>query len=518
MIVAEQITLQQFKKFYYLKFKQLFINEYGFIFNENRIEAFKIILQQFLVKTSYKTFDDFYDYLKSVKGKKLLKEIIDEVIVGETYFFRNIPQLDLLKEKILPALIAAKRSAGVNTIKIWSAGCSTGEEVYTLAMLIYENIPTANLWDIKIAGTDINEKSLKTAMDGVYKGARPQRHLDEEILKKYFDVTGQEYVVKPKLRSISGFQYNNLAKLDPPPLIDPDIIFCRNVTIYFDNDVTRKIINNFYEVLHDGGYLFLGHSETIWKICPKFKILDFPKGFVYQKLLKEETKPHENNAALASIPEFDLDRIADQNEILHIHFTKPLEAIPKLEKRIVKEEVPLSSEAEYERLMKLDSDYHKAVQLFERKQYDSALEYFDDIIKKDKKYILAHFAKSTILSNIGKYKEAFESLEFLITSDNLFLDAYFLKGVLHLKLNELENAIQTFQKVIYLDPEHSLASFHLAKLYIQTNRINQAKITVNNLKKICAKHDKKGVVPLSDNLTYENLEVLTDKLFFENQR
>ena len=510
---AQLVSLQKFKNDYFKKYQDLLIREYGFFFAENRMEVFRSILLQFLTKSPYDTFEDFLNYLSNTTpGKMLLQQMMDEITIGETFFFRNVPQLDTFREYVIPELVRAKRSSGVQTIKIWSAGCATGEEVYTNAMLLLENLPNPGTWQIYILGTDINRKFLKIAEEGIYRGNRPQKHVDQALLQKYFTYEDGQYKVKNELRNIVKFAHHNLIQnpYDMYEMIDADVIFCRNVTIYFNTETTRMIINKFYDCLRDKGFLFLGHSETLWKICDKFRVHDFPKGFIYQKDLYHRDRNVESNTTHAAIPEINLNLM---------HQIKDTGHTPKS---------PFSVDSRYlnhtpfpaedtspdmlENLMKVDTRYNEGCILFENKDFDGALKCFDEIIRLDPNYLIAHFAKATILSNQGKYQEALKAFQHLINVDNLFLEAYYLQSILYIKLQDLPRAISALQKVIYIDPDHALSYFNLATLYNDCGKLNQSRLAWTNLKRVCQLHSKTDVVPLSDNLTYETLETLADRM------
>jgi chemotaxis protein methyltransferase CheR len=505
MVAADQVSLSHFRQEYFHRYQAMFVQECGFFFPEERVEYFMKIILKFIKRTPFNDYGDFFTYLTAtLPGKILFKQIVEEISIGETYFFRNVPQLDLLREHIIPELIRSKRINGVNSIRVWSAGCSTGEEVYTLAMLFLETLPTPRFWDLEIVGTDIKQSALQTAQEGIYTGARPRRHLTDYYLKKYFRMKDNRFEVTDELKRITRFSYHNLVKEYPPPVVDPDIIFCRNVTIYFNTRTVRRIVNGFYDLLHEDGYLFLGHSETIWQICDKFEILDFPKGFVYKKSELAGRKYHSMDTP-ASIPEFNLEKI-DQEAPL-----APSEDTPRIKTPGIPSIEDIRRDKELANLMNLDVQYHEGVLLFEKKKYDEAIRHFNDIIARDESYLLAHFAKATIYSNQGKYREAMKCLEFLIGSDNLFLEAYFLKSILLIKLQRKDKAIQTFQQVIYIDPDHALSYFHLANLYKEFGKTRHARLAWTNLKRVCQAKDPNAVVPFSDNLTYQTLETLAEK-------
>lgn len=501
-INPNELNLEYFKDNYFNLFQNLFIKEFGFFFAESRMEYFFEILKTFLQKSQYESFQDFHDYLsKTIPGKMMLKAIIDDVTIGETYFFRNEPQLEVFQEHILPEIIAFNKKTGKKKITIWSSGCSTGEEAYTLAILLMENLGyhlKKENWSIDILGTDINRDSINVAKKGIYKGNRPKRHLQRMIMDKYFDQNDEGIIqVKPFLSEMVSFAHHNLIK-DPynfPQMINPDVIFCRNVTIYFNLETTKKLIEKFYQCLRDKGYLFLGHSETLWKINTKFKSLDYAKGFVYQKNFSHYSSIEEKKDKNQFFPLFKLEESNAQTEKI---------TTPKESSSISN----LSSMSELERLMGIDSKYHEGVSLFDQKKYDESLKCFEEILSIDSNYLLAYFAIANIYCNEDHNEKAIQYLDELIQKDSLYIDAYFLKGIVLMKMNQLEESIEALKKVIYIDPDHTLAYFHLMNLYQKTQNINQCKIAMKNILLICSRENKKEIVPLTDHITYGQLETL----------
>lgn len=193
-------------------------------------------------------------------------QLVEELTINETYFFREEKQLYLYMQHILPSL------KNETPIRVWSAACSTGEEPYTLAMLSHEAGFTSNQ-QLQIVATDINTKVLQRAKRGIYnKRSLSFRRIEEQWLMKYFLATPSTYEVMDSVKQQVSFQYLNLLQQrDIEAFEEFDVIFCRNVFIYFDEETIYKIISSFYKVLKPGGYLFLGHAESI----TKFKNIGF---------------------------------------------------------------------------------------------------------------------------------------------------------------------------------------------------------------------------------------------------
>jgi chemotaxis protein methyltransferase CheR len=231
---------------------------------------------------------DFRDYYRYILYKKdteqELTAIIDILTVNETYFFREQNQLKAFDEEILAELKDKKRDR--KTLKIWSAGCSTGEEPYTIAMIICERGDFVG-WDVDIYGSDINQRVLQSARKGIYR-KNSFRTTEPNMKDKYFVNEDGLYKIIDSVKQNVNFSYLNL--LDPYKtkfLGKMDVIFCRNVLIYFDNASRKKVIDNLYDCLADGGYLLLGHAESLMSISTAFTLKHFKSDMVYQKPLKK---------------------------------------------------------------------------------------------------------------------------------------------------------------------------------------------------------------------------------------
>jgi chemotaxis protein methyltransferase CheR len=233
-----------------------------------------------------KTFEEYYHFLRyDRKRAEELTILVDNLTTNETYFFRESPQLRAFSEEILPELRSALADRKI--LRIWSAGCSTGEEPYTIAMLLLESGNWWNDWQVEIVGSDINQRVLHTARKGVYKKSA-HRVTSPEMLAKYFiEEDKGDYRIVDKVKELVSFSSVNL--LDPAKtslISNMDIIFCRNVIIYFDKEAKKKVIESFSNKLREGGYLLLGHSESLINISNAFVLRTLKNDMVYQKPLR----------------------------------------------------------------------------------------------------------------------------------------------------------------------------------------------------------------------------------------
>jgi chemotaxis protein methyltransferase CheR len=231
-----------------------------------------------------KTLREYYDLLTNRPMRHAeLVSLLNEITIGETCFFRNQPQLEGIRKIVLPRLVQ-KSSQFVRHIRVWSGGCSTGEEPYTLAMiLLEESVKSLRGWTFEVIATDINERSLGLAQQGVF-GDYSVRNTDSYFLQKYFRTKDGKFTIIPEVKSRVKFSRLNL--FDDAGMMfmkGMDIILCCNVLIYFDCDSKKRVIQHFYANLVDHGYLFLGHAESLFAISEDFQLVHMPSTTAYVK-------------------------------------------------------------------------------------------------------------------------------------------------------------------------------------------------------------------------------------------
>ncbi len=228
---------------------------------------------------------DYFDCLtiKPIRQTEMVS-LLNEITIGETCFFRNRPQIDAIRKIVLPTIIEAKSKLALRQIRIWSAGCSTGEEPYTLAMvLLEEQLSQLRGWTAEILATDLNERSIAHAKAGSY-GDYSTRNVEPLFRGKYFLLNGDKLKVKPDVQSAVSFSRLNL--LDDACMLfikGVDLILCCNVLIYFDAISKKRVIQHFYTNLLQHGYLFLGHSESLFGVTDEFRLVHLPSCTAYVK-------------------------------------------------------------------------------------------------------------------------------------------------------------------------------------------------------------------------------------------
>jgi chemotaxis protein methyltransferase CheR len=251
-------------------------------------EDSKYLLEKRLAKRlqahNLKTYKDYYYFLRYSPGKdQELTEIIDLLTTNETYFFREDFQLRTFSDEILPELRERKERAGSRHLRIWSAGCSSGEEPYTIAMLLLDQ-PWLKDWRVEVIGTDISQRVLHMARQAVY-GESAFRTTDAACRQRFFTDDGNGKArVRDEVRSLVSISHLNLFDSARVTLLGRmDVIFCRNVIIYFDQPGKKRVVETFHQRLQPEGFLLLGHSESLMNISTSFRLRHFKHDMVYQK-------------------------------------------------------------------------------------------------------------------------------------------------------------------------------------------------------------------------------------------
>lgn len=230
-------------------------------------------LQKVLREKNLKSFADYYKFIVNDTTGEALSELVDKISTNHTFFGREYEHFDYFYKVVLPELTQKKLKKNERDLRIWSAGCSTGEEPYTLVILMKEYFGNDyNKWDAGVLATDISTVALSKAIAGVYDKNR-LHNFDTKLREKYFINKNDTYIIKDEIKREVTFKRFNLMN-DIFPFKKPfDVIFCRNVMIYFDTETRIKLVNKFYNILDNGGYLFIGHSETIDRRYTKFKYI-----------------------------------------------------------------------------------------------------------------------------------------------------------------------------------------------------------------------------------------------------
>jgi chemotaxis protein methyltransferase CheR len=385
----------------------------GLVFDDTRRESMAYSIAERLRETGAR---DVTSYLARLEDAGERQRLVDEVTIQETHFFRNPPQVRALRQYVLPELLRHAEKNG-RRLRIWSAGCSTGEEPYSIAMLIRELLPSTDGWDVKVLATDVSQRALDAARSARY-GARAVINASPEELARFF-VAGEDhsYEVRPEIRELVEFRHHNLVT-EPVPFPSNeriDLVLCRNVTIYFSRDTTRELMKRLHTCLRDGGYLFLGHSETLWQVSEDFRLVSLGSGesaaFVYRRL---DVATSERRTVLP-------DRRTGEDP-------KPVERRAR-PRRSEKAEKP-------------------------------AAEPTPEVVPPPSADDLVARARSALAK--GRYDDAASLADEAVTLEPLRGEAFYLRGLALVDLGADERALVELRKAVYLEPDMGFAHFLLA--------------------------------------------------------
>jgi chemotaxis protein methyltransferase CheR len=283
---SESADTQDLKDPAYLKIRDLIYQISGIYNPEEKLYLLASRCARRMSAVKAATPSEYLEHLTIRANREAeLRLLLNEITIGETYMFRSPQQLEALRSVILPQILHAKATFGFKRLHLWSAGCSTGEEAYTLAMFLLELKQTLlSGWTFDILATDLNDNSLNAAKAGIY-GEYALRSTTDVLRRKYFKSHDANHLqVGDELKSLIRFDRVNLSDDSKMTFLKGmDLIFCCNVLIYFDLASKRKVMQHFYANLLPGGYLFLGHAESLYQVDDRFHLVHFPGAIGYWK-------------------------------------------------------------------------------------------------------------------------------------------------------------------------------------------------------------------------------------------
>lgn len=433
----------------FLLFQNFILQNSGIFIDEIKRDLLRKALLSRTTFLNLSGYADYYKFLKyNPRGEEEFKELLNLITVCETYFFRDAKHFYTLRNYLLPEIIKRKQAQGNYGIRIWSAGCSTGEEPYSIAITLLEALQPAQMWDVEIFASDVSTKALKIAQEGVY-SKWSLRSTDRSYIERYFIADDKKFTLKDEIKNRVNFEYFNLIR-EPFPLSKMgdywDVIFCKNVTIYFKQESTKRVIGNFYNSLQKEGYLFIGASESLYHISNDFGLLEIDGNFVYQKPVEKATGEIRGG-------KITIEKITRPSKRI-----KKEDALIKKNIKEIKAKQPTADE-------KTKDLYKTAQYYFEADMFDKALLELMKIIECTDEHPETFLMLADIYANKEQFDEAERECRKALELNSLLSPAHFLLGIILNKKGKEEEAIKEFKKTIYLDPDFPLAHFNLANIY-----------------------------------------------------
>lgn len=405
----------------------------GLYFPQARWDILFVHMAEIAKDFDFQDTEEFIKWLMSVPATRSTTELVAKrLTISETYFFREPRLFEALISRILPDLIREREKTG-RQIRIWSAGCATGEEPYSIAIILEKMIPDIENWHIKILATDINSASLIKAADGLY-GDWAFRNAPQGFKEMNFTMVKKgEYAIDPKIKKNIRFEYLNLVDDVYPSLINNtnamDIIFCRNVLMYFTQERIKTIGQHFYDSLVENGCLIVGSSELSNQLFPQFTCVNFPGATIFRKESKKASLKIRSDFKIESIPLEPAKINAKKSQ--DSSFRRPDSDQTIETKTIIREAVQ-------------DNQSDKIIDI-------------------------------RSLANLGKLDEALSACESVIKTNKLNLENYYLYANILQEQNRIPEAIAAFKRVLYLDQNYLLAHFSLGNLEFRSGNSVSAK-------------------------------------------
>ncbi len=477
-------------------FREYIESRTGIHMDEGKQNYFAMNLDTRMQALGLKDYSAYFTFLTTnAQGAKEFSELLDLVLIKETFFFRDERQINTLIHNVLPALREKKNG---KEIKIWSAGCATGEEPYTLAMAIKENFP-AGAVNFSIYATDISAGAVSYARNGVY-GKGSMRAIDKLILNKYFVQKDGRYHLMEELKQLIHFDVVNLVEPYLPRGENGfDVIFCKNVIIYFELETIKKVIHRFYDTLALGGYFFVGHSESLWQVSNEFTLEEISGVFLYRKNAKNpiqspseltaNERPVSYNSPLSALSggssqqyrHRQLSNNAVSGIKENIINNRKASSIAKTSQRTDTGVLSTHTDRKAPRTVDGNAGTRERLRILLKKGLsftgdddEEILEDIQTIIEKDPKNTDAHLFLGKIYANMGLYDKALRKAADVLDIDDLNADAYELTGSVYYKGNENEKAIVSFKRAVYLNEKTLLSHYYLGNLYKDANLFRQA--------------------------------------------
>ena len=424
--------------------------------------------------------------------KKIIDALIGYLTIGETYFLRDKNLFQILGDQIIRGLIQHPRKNN-NNINIWSAGCSSGEEPYSIAILIDQLFPQLNGWNITILGTDINPDSIKKAKKGIY-SQWSFRETPKKIISKYFTQTADNnFEILPHIKAMVKFAQINLMEKDyvlhPAISSAVDVILCRNVLMYF-NDQNRNIaIQNLAKFLTEDGWLITTPAESGFVKSPKLSPIKFPNAIFHRKGISRKEDS----------PTFVSDR---KTSVKKIKPDYPKPAAPRKTKPLARRitDLPPSDKLDYDIYLMAVRDYKGGAYtqtveklsnlLSDRINNNAFLMKTDSMILLSKSY-----------ANLGKVEKARYWCEKAINSEKLNPEIYYLQSTILQAAGDIKASIRSLKQALYLDPEFIMAHFTLGLLLQQENKLYESQKSMANALSLLEVKDLDEVLTFSDGMT-----------------
>ncbi|MDY6861396.1 MAG: CheR family methyltransferase [Thermodesulfobacteriota bacterium] len=448
--------------------------------------------------------------------KKQIEILASHLTVGETYFFREQRSFEILEEHILPELIHARRGKD-QRLRIWSAACCTGEEPYSIAILLDKILPDLKDWNITILATDINPLFLKKASAGRYK-EWSFRSSPSGIKKRYFTNRGKgNFEILPHIKKMVEFSYLNLSEDAYPSIFNNtyamDIIFCRNVLMYFTQDYAKQVVRRLYSSLADGGSLIVSPVETSPVLYSQFETIKFPGAVFYRKESEKGLKTSTYDSRISC---------AETLTSVYPDYQERQEVVSRTQRVLRQKAAALPLEGESKKQKTSESQktlYEEALALYEQCRYAKAAEKLIELLFVNQPDDNGELPPEKMLrlltiayANQGKLDDSLTWCRRTIEIDKLDPGNHYLHATILQAMGQFAEAVKSLKRAIYIDPDYVLAHFALGNLTRQMGKFKESEKYFKNAASLLRGLDQGRVLPDSEGMTAGKLREMISKL------
>lgn len=440
------------------------------------------------------------EFMVARLSKRQVQILAACLTVGETYFFRENKVLEAVKYHALAEMIRARRGTE-RSIRIWSAGCAGGEEPYTIAMMLQMLMPDLKEWNITILATDINPLFLEKAEKGVYT-PWSFREVPEQIISRFFIKQGDRFEILPEIKKMVSFSYHNLVLDDYPSLLNNtnamDLIFCRNVLMYFAPETIKSVARRFHLCLTEGGRLIVGQAEVNDAYYPGFKKVGHAGATFF-------TKP--DVMRQSGLVERDNPQTISHPPLLRVELNQPSShEVTPLSAARDKGEKEIRSGVTEEPL------YERADNSFARGEYHRAGELLERLIESSPGHAEALSLLGRVRANQGKLDDALRFIEEAITVDTMNPGRHYLHASILMEMGRRREAMATLKKATYIDADFALAWFAMGNLALGSGNRVEAELDFKTALLLLRKHRHDDILPESEGMTAGRLMELIESM------
>ena len=468
------------------QFRNILTRHLGLQFEDGKLDYLADVMLQRMQSVGRARFESCSAYIAhlnaSPKESAEWRALAEQLTVNETFFFRNSDNFLALAENVLPERIRAK--AQTKQLRILSAGCSSGEESYSLAIMVREALPDLNDWDVKIVGIDINPAVLLKATQARY-SEWSLRATSEDVKRRYFRADGADFVLAPEVQKMVSFEERNLVEEDFLfwKSLACDVVFCRNVLMYFTPEIARSVVGRISQALVPRGFLFLGHAETLRGITPDFHLCHTHDTFYYQQRdeYEAEVKP--------------LDTMSDAPLL------SPVQAAPGVKHthphHPVSQTVVTASPRAW--------DLSLVLEAVRQERFADALALIGSLPADSHEDPDALLLRAVLLTNHGRVKESEEVCRRLLALDELNAGAHYLMALCRDHDGDADRAIEHGLTAIYLDPGFAMPHLHLGILAKRSGDTVSAQRELGKARVLLASEDASRILLFGGGFSREAL-------------